>query len=448
MACLKIPCIILEKNQPVNSQTSHGQEFWSKDRGPLLHEGVGALNTAELLTRMMDDGDAESGGPDPLPRRPSRVLVWSGDPLWGRWLVATLRQQPPVPDFARRAYHGFFQLMTTGPDVDAPDMGGDNDFAPDANVAIEEAAATASLVLVLLVHPCTDAHPAVGAQHPFHLLSRLRAVGTPILVAVLVPEESAESDLAEGCHRLQQQMGMPPVVIRPPVALFHQGLVGWVPQPHPDVTRLMSRMLALCPRLALPLAQEIPLCRQTIAQRTIRTSSLLAAALAAHPIPLLELPMLFGVQWKLAGQIATIYGRPGLDFRSREAFAVLGLHFWIRLMLPQAAKFVPLVGWLLSAAVSGASTWAFGQALVRHYEQGRLLDWHSLRQTCASTLRQVHAPLAGTLSSRLRTTASRLPRGWKGRWRKPTAPPSAPAQDIPVRDGNPAPQAPAAEEGQ
>src|SRR5690606_12685250 len=100
--------------------------------------------------------------------------------------------------------------------------------------------------------------------------------------------------------------------------------------PSADLHELVQRMLALRPRLGIALAQEITCCRPQIAQRIIRTAALMSALVGSEPIPLLDLPLQVGVQWKMALQLAAIYGRPGLDYRSRELVSAvlvnLGAH--------------------------------------------------------------------------------------------------------------------------
>jgi len=140
-----------------------------------------------------------------------------------------------------------------------------------------------------------------------------------------------------------------------------------------DVVKLVERILAQRPKLGIPLAQEIPGCRPLIAQRAIRSGALMTTLLGAQPIPLLDLPLQVALNWKLALQLGAIYGRPGLDHRSREMVGTVLWNLALRYVIQQVLKLAPVIGWVASAALSGAGTWVLGNALVRYYQvEGRL----------------------------------------------------------------------------
>ncbi|MEJ5199956.1 MAG: DUF697 domain-containing protein, partial [Anaerolineae bacterium] len=129
-----------------------------------------------------------------------------------------------------------------------------------------------------------------------------------------------------------------------------------------------------CSRLAVPLAQEIPACRPLVAGRVIRSCALSAALLGAEPIPLLDLPLQVAVNWRMALQLAAIYGRGPLDYRSREMIGTVVWNLGLRRLIQQVCKLVPVLGWAASAGLSGSATWLLGNGLRRYFEDEE--RWH------------------------------------------------------------------------
>ena len=195
-------------------------------------------------------------------------------------------------------------------------------------------------------------------------------------------------------------------------------------------------MLALRPRLAVPLAQEVPFYRRAIAMRIIRTGALMTGLLGAEPIPLLDLPLQVAVQWKVAMQLATIYGRPGLDVRSREMVGTVGLNLTVRYVAQQLAKIVPGIGFLLSAVLSGLSTVLLGRALLRIYEHDRLVDWAATKAALHAQGEHIAAPLRTSVASGMAVAQQTTQRvagvgaavGQSIRQKVRRAPPAAPAR--------------------
>lgn len=215
--------------------------------------------------------------------------------------------------------------------------------------------------------------------------SRLRAVGKPMIPVVI-------DDRTEGTSPHKTIHGQPTALphrglqidgslrklsdaiylqaaVRP--IFIHEASLSVTDDPYTlqaDLLTLMARILELRPRLAVPLAQNIPGCRRQTVQRIIRSGVIMTSTLGLEPIPLIDLPLHVALNWKVALQIGAIYGRPSLDLRSREMMGTIGLSLALRLLAQQGVKLLPIVGWLLSAGISGASTWLLGQALVRYYE--------------------------------------------------------------------------------
>jgi uncharacterized protein (DUF697 family) len=98
------------------------------------------------------------------------------------------------------------------------------------------------------------------------------------------------------------------------------------------------------------------------ARELIRECSLAASVIALQPVPLLDLRLLAPVHHALIEAIARIHGHQ-VDRRS----VVELLKAWrADLLLPQAtlaaSKFVPAVGWAISARTAHAITYALGMA--------------------------------------------------------------------------------------
>jgi uncharacterized protein (DUF697 family) len=143
--------------------------------------------------------------------------------------------------------------------------------------------------------------------------------------------------------------------------------------PDDDVLALVDALLGLRPRLGVTLAQEIPCCRTQIAQRVIRQGALMTALVGAEPIPLLDLPLQVALNWKVALQLAAIYDQRSLDYASKEMAGTVALNVGLRYTAQQAAKLVPVVGWLVSAALSGSGTLILGNALLHRFQGDSLL---------------------------------------------------------------------------
>jgi uncharacterized protein (DUF697 family) len=313
------------------------------------------------------------------------VMVSRSDEA-NRRLLARLRQQPPVPARGDVCREGFFTLIRLPDAAERPDLAGslgayaDFDWGGPSGVwGFDELSAllASADVLLYLFERAADSHVA-----DVHWYARLRAIGVPLLPVVLMElpvgrelagdaadtaPDGEQAGLEELVRALRLPAGVRPVWVRAGAG------EGDVPEVPADVVGLVERILALRPRLAIPLAQEIPCCRQMIAQRMIRRSALLTTLLGVEPLPLVDLPLHVAVNWKVALQLAAIHGRPGLDYRSREMVGTVALNLGLRYTTQQLVKLVPVLGWLASAALSGLTTWLLGHALLRYYQGQRLL---------------------------------------------------------------------------
>ncbi len=317
-------------------------------------------------------------------------------------LLARLRGDAPVTPDGAIAYEGFFTLVHLsatqpepnihGADWAMPLPGGDADQAGAGPGDLLTHLAEADLLLYLV--RAEDDWDSADAQWT----GRLRAARAPLLPVLIHGPDMDAACLNDLCARLRARMGVRPATVR-----------RWPDQPQeeetlPDLVALVERMLSLRPRLAIPLAQESPACRAFIARRVVRTGAWMSGLLGLEPIPILDLPLHVAVQWKVALQLAAIYGRPGLDVRSKEMMSTLLVSASVRYVAQQLIKLIPFVGWLLSGLLSGVSTWLLGSALARYYEEERLLATPDLRlsrlkESLAPRLPVVHWPssMAGRL---------------------------------------------------
>lgn len=96
--------------------------------------------------------------------------------------------------------------------------------------------------------------------------------------------------------------------------------------------------------------------------------SMLAGTIGALPIPLADLPLLFGLHVRMARHVAGIYGQAMRLENYRELAAVLGASLVTRQLTRQLAKLIPWVGSAVGGAVAFASTYALGRALCYYFE--------------------------------------------------------------------------------
>ena len=314
------------------------------------------------------------------------ILMVSRCDVAVRRLLAHMRGQPAVPSAGPTYREGFFTL-TMLPDA-----------ADDRSVGLEMGWATAEWLelareadVLLYVFRQDAGWQADDARW----YARLHATGRPlVLVEVDLPLAppsarsgqalpTREGERSASCaareRERREQRDAPGSATALPAG--DRAVQVCLSNPAPggdalpaDVIALVERILAQRPKLGIPLAQEIPGCRPLIAQRAIRSGMLMTTLLGAEPIPLLDLPLQVALNWKLALQLAAIHGHPGLDHRSREMIGTLLWNLALRYATQQVLKLAPVLGWVGSAALSGAGTWVLGNALVRYYQGSGVRD--------------------------------------------------------------------------
>ncbi len=347
-------------------------------------------------------------------------------------LLARLRDEPAIPLNSSVGFEGFFTLVqlpaqTPAPANQGPVAGDEEERGWGSSLSGGQGEDPLPLLLdadlLVYVFRVSDGWTPADA----HWIARLRTTRAPVAPVVQIANDDSPAAVEALAAQIRTKLGVSPVQmhdIGAPEEVTHLS-------PDADLLALMDRILSLRPRLAIPLAQESPLCRRWIAQRVIRGGAWMTGLLGAEPLPLLDLPLHVAVQWKVALQLAAIYGRPGLDYRSREMVGALAMGVLVRHGAQQLLKLLPLVGWLLSGLVSGLSTWLLGTGLVRYYEQEEIF---ALPETPVATWK---AGIARTWQ----TTQANMKERWPRRrpadvgadMRPQTIPVTSGAEETPMR---------------
>jgi uncharacterized protein (DUF697 family) len=113
--------------------------------------------------------------------------------------------------------------------------------------------------------------------------------------------------------------------------------------------------------------------QQLTCERIIRNHVLAASGLGLIPIPMASFAAVTGVQLDMVIKISQLYGKSYAETQVRSWITALAGGTAARLGA-EALKIIPgfgsVLGGLSMAALSGASTYAIGKVVARHYEQG------------------------------------------------------------------------------
>lgn len=144
------------------------------------------------------------------------------------------------------------------------------------------------------------------------------------------------------------------------------------------------------------------------AQATIGDHVVYAMGAAAVPLPLIDLAGVTAVQLSLVQDLAEIYDA---DYNASSGRAILSALVGATLprMGASALKAVPGMGWLIGVltqvALSGATTYALGNAFKRQFEEKgglREIDVERVRETYRSYLAEGHRVARQLRASSLR----------------------------------------------
>lgn len=146
---------------------------------------------------------------------------------------------------------------------------------------------------------------------------------------------------------------------------------------------LIPAMIDASPEAALVIGRELPTYRYSAAQRIIRNSTLLSLAAGLEPIPLLDIPILLGIQIRLVLRLAALYGEQvdteDVTKHARELVAIMAGGLGLRYLAEQAAKVMPFGGDFVAGAIAGAGTWAMGEVALEYYEGGKKISPQRIR---------------------------------------------------------------------
>ncbi|MBN1487343.1 MAG: 50S ribosome-binding GTPase [Anaerolineae bacterium] len=241
--------------------------------------------------------------------------------------------------------------------VDTPGFG--EVWGVDRATTARTALCSADLVLLLL-----DA--AAGVRQSDHdLYLSLLNQHQPVVVA-LNKADLVKQDLPWILENAESLLGFRPIPIS---ARAGTGITD----------RLLPALLETQPGIAVAMARSLPLVRAELVKRIIRRTAWVNALIALEPVPGLDIPLLLAAQTRMILRIASAYGESMDVSHARELLTTLGGSLLSRYLGAQLAKFVPVLGWLVSAIVSGASTWAMGEATRRYIEADRQISIPDLK---------------------------------------------------------------------
>lgn len=297
------------------------------------------------------------------------------------WEVSPVQQQPasgnPVEDF------GLFLLVDLS--EHGPTASGATSALSDSDVDpwIWDALALADVIvfvfdgaLYLNGDSAGDAddgaEPLAAMRKRWQLAeyqwySRIKVLGRPVAVVLskrdLLQQEQREQEVS--CTLAQRLVA----VVTPLCALNEEEAT----------LAVLSRLLEANPKLLVALGRELPTIRRQAAHKLINQTTLLATLAGLQPVPLLDLPLQLGLQMRLLLRLDALYGRAQQGDASRELIASLAGGMAVRLLAQTLVKFVPVLGWAISGALSGLAAWLLGWGAVAFLEGQHL----RLRQAAA-----------------------------------------------------------------
>lgn len=125
------------------------------------------------------------------------------------------------------------------------------------------------------------------------------------------------------------------------------------------------------------------------ARPIIAAYSAAAAAVAAVPIPFVDLLVLPAIQVSMCQHLGKLSGQPSGAERFAELAASLGAGLMARQAVRELAKIIPVVGSAVAAAAAGASTYALGRAFCMYDQRinaGHMPDAEAVKRLYESEL--------------------------------------------------------------
>jgi small GTP-binding protein len=242
--------------------------------------------------------------------------------------------------------------------VDTPGFG--EVWGVDRAEIARDAVVRADIIVVLL-----DA--AAGVRQSDHdLLVSMRGFGVPVVVA-LNKIDLVKTDLPWVLENAESLLGVRPLPIS---ARTEAGILD----------RLLPAIFEAQPSIATALARAMPAQRAHWVQRIVRRTSLTNALIALEPIPGLDIPLLLASHIRMVLRIASAYGHSMDVSHARELLTAMAGSLLSRYLSMQLVKLVPVLGWGVSAVLSGLTTWGMGQAAQAYFEAGAKIPSPDLKR--------------------------------------------------------------------
>lgn len=203
-------------------------------------------------------------------------------------------------------------------------------------------------------------------QGEYRWYCRIQALGRPVVAVLSKADLWPDGQAADEAAVLARRLAAP---VTPLGALAGDGAAQVV----------LPRLLEANPKLLVALGRELPALRRQAANKLIQQTTLYATLAGLQPVPLLDLPLQLGLQMRLLLRLDALYGRSHQGDVSRELVASLAGGMAVRLVAQTLVKFVPVLGWAISGALSGLSAWLLGWGAVALLEGQHL----RLRQAAA-----------------------------------------------------------------
>ncbi len=126
-------------------------------------------------------------------------------------------------------------------------------------------------------------------------------------------------------------------------------------------------------------------------RRYILPFSIMAATLAAVPIPLATMPVLTGVQVTLVISLGRLYGQTLTPSQAGGLISTIAGGFLAQAVGRELIKVIPGLGSLVAASWAGAYTWALGEGACIYFGDlmgGKNPDPQKIKQTMAQSFRE------------------------------------------------------------
>ncbi|MFB2983737.1 YcjF family protein [Microseira sp. BLCC-F43] len=99
-----------------------------------------------------------------------------------------------------------------------------------------------------------------------------------------------------------------------------------------------------------------------VGRRYVLAFSIMAATLAAVPLPFATMPVLTALQGSMVGVLGTLYGQTLTPSQAGGVVSAIGGGFFAQAVGRELIKFIPGFGSVIAASWAGAYTWSLGEA--------------------------------------------------------------------------------------